>query len=61
MTLNIWNVLAKLEDRSKLERSEKVVVSREEMMLAISMDGVFLNFLKAMKAKGLETEVHRFS
>ena len=53
MTQNIWNVLAKLEDRSKLERSGKVVVSREEMMLAITYEtGLFFNiFLKAMKAK----------
>ena len=53
MTLNIWNVLAKLEERSKLERSGKVVVSRQEMMLAITYEtGLFFNiFLKAMKAK----------
>lgn len=53
MILNIWNVLAKLEDRSKLERSGKVVVAREEMMLAITYEtGLFFNiFLKAMKAK----------
>src|SRR5919112_4562401 len=38
---------------SKLERSGKVVVSRQEMMLAITYEtGLFFNiFLKAMKAK----------
>ena len=53
MTLNIWNVLAKLEERSKLERQGKIGVSREEMMLAITYEtGLFFNiFLKAMKAK----------
>jgi caffeoyl-CoA O-methyltransferase len=53
MTLNIWRVIAKLEERSKLERSGKVVVGRQQMMLAITYEtGLFFNiFLKAMKAK----------
>src|ERR687895_1315474 len=53
MALNIWGVLAKLEKRSRLERTGKVDVSRQNMMLAITYDtGLFFNiFLKAMKAK----------
>jgi caffeoyl-CoA O-methyltransferase len=53
MNLNIWNVLAKLEEKSKLERSGKMVLPREEMMLAITYEtGLFFNILlKVMKAK----------
>jgi caffeoyl-CoA O-methyltransferase len=53
MTSNLWNVLARLEKRSKLERSGRVSISRKSMMLAITYEtGLFFNILlKAMSAK----------
>lgn len=53
MDSNLWRVLSKLEERSKLERSGKVFVRRQNMMLAITYEtGLFFNILlKAMKAK----------
>src|ERR671910_2597082 len=53
MDSNLWRVLSKLEERSKLERSGKVSVLRQNMMLAITYEtGLFFNILlKAMKAK----------
>jgi caffeoyl-CoA O-methyltransferase len=53
MDSNLWRVLFKLEKRSKLERSGKVSVPRQNMMLAITYEtGLFFNILlKAMKAK----------
>ena len=53
MRENIRSVLKKLEERSKLEKSEKIQVSHDERMLAISSEtGEFFNILlKAIKAK----------
>jgi caffeoyl-CoA O-methyltransferase len=53
MASNLWNVLARLEKRSKLERSGRVSMSRKSMMLAITYEtGLFFNILlKAMSAK----------
>jgi len=53
MRENIRSVLKKLEERAKLEKSEKIQVSHDERMLAISSEtGEFFNILlKAMKAK----------
>jgi caffeoyl-CoA O-methyltransferase len=53
MVSRLWNVLAQLEKRSKLERSGKVSISRKSMMLAITYEtGLFFNILlKAMNAK----------
>jgi hypothetical protein len=53
MVSNLWNVLARLEKRSKLERSGRVSISRKGMMLAITYEtGLFFNILlKAMSAK----------
>ena len=53
MDSNLWRVLSNLEERSKLERSGKVSVLRQNMMLAITYEtGLFFNILlKAMKAK----------
>ena len=53
MDSNLWRVLSNLEQRSKLERSGKVSVLRQNMMLAITYEtGLFFNILlKAMKAK----------
>jgi caffeoyl-CoA O-methyltransferase len=53
MDSNLWRVLNRLEERSKLERSGKVSVLRRNMMLAITYEtGLFFNILlKAMKAK----------
>ncbi len=53
MRENIRSVLKKLEERAELEKSEKIQVSHDERMLAISSEtGEFFNILlKAMKAK----------
>lgn len=53
MVSNLWRVLSKLEKRSKLEKSGKVSVSRQSMMLAITYEtGLFFNILlKAMNAQ----------
>jgi predicted O-methyltransferase YrrM len=53
MDSNLWRVLFRLEERSKLERLGKVSVPRQNMMLAITYEtGLFFNILlKAMKAK----------
>jgi len=53
MRENIRSVLKKLEKRAELEKSEKIQVSHDERMLAISSEtGEFFNILlKAMKAK----------
>jgi predicted O-methyltransferase YrrM len=53
MDSNLWRILSNLEERSKLERSGKVSVLRQNMMLAITYEtGLFFNILlKAMKAK----------
>jgi caffeoyl-CoA O-methyltransferase len=53
MVSNLWKVLARLEKRSKLERSGRASVSRTSMMLAITYEtGLFFNILlKAMSAK----------
>jgi len=53
MRKNIRSVLKKLEKRAELEKSEKIQVSHDERMLAISSEtGEFFNILlKAMKAK----------
>ncbi len=53
MRENIRSVLKKLEERSKLEKSEKIQASHDERMLAISSEtGEFFNILlKAIKAK----------
>jgi caffeoyl-CoA O-methyltransferase len=53
MVSNLWNVIARLEKRSKLERSGRVSTSRKSMMLAITYEtGLFFNILlKAMSAK----------
>jgi len=53
MRENIRSVLKKLKERAELEKSEKVKVSHDERMLAISSEtGEFFNILlKAMKAK----------
>ncbi|KAG2477010.1 MAG: O-methyltransferase family 3 [Nitrosopumilales archaeon] len=53
MRENIRSVLKKLEKRAELEKSEKIQVSHDERMLAISSEtGEFFNILlKAIKAK----------
>ena len=53
MRENIRSVLKKLEERSELEKSEKIQVNHDERMLTISNEtGEFFNILlKAMKAK----------
>jgi caffeoyl-CoA O-methyltransferase len=53
MVSNLWNVLARLDKRSKLERSGRVSISGNSMMLAITYEtGLFFNILlKAMSAK----------
>jgi len=53
MRENIRSVLKKLKERAELEKSEKIQVSHDERMLAISSEtGEFFNILlKAMKAK----------
>ena len=53
MRENIRSVLKKLEERSELEKSEKIQVNHDERMLTISnKTGEFFNILlKAMKAK----------
>jgi len=53
MRENIRSVLKKLEERAELEKSEKIQVSHDERMLAISNEtGEFFNILlKAMNAK----------
>jgi len=53
MRENIRSVLKKLEKRAELEKSEKIQVSHDERMLAISSEtGEFFNILlRAMKAK----------
>ena len=53
MRENIRSVLKKLEERSELEKSEKIQVNHDERMLTISNEtGKFFNILlKAMKAK----------
>jgi caffeoyl-CoA O-methyltransferase len=53
MVSNLWNVLARLDKRSKLERSGRVSISGNSMMLAITYEtGLFFNILlKAMGAK----------
>ncbi|GFN39901.1 MAG: O-methyltransferase family 3, partial [Marine Group I thaumarchaeote] len=53
MRENIGSVLKKLKERSELEKSEKIQVSHDERMLAISNEtGEFFNILlKAIKAK----------
>ena len=53
MRENIRSVLKKLEKRAELEKSEKIQVSHDERMLAISSEtGKFFNILlKAIKAK----------
>jgi len=53
MRENIRSVLKKLEEQAELEKSEKIQISHDERMLAISNEtGEFFNILlKAMKAK----------
>jgi len=53
MRENIRSVLKKLEKQAELEKSEKIQVTHDERMLAISSEtGEFFNILlKAMKAK----------
>ncbi len=53
MASSIWRVLYRLEERSKLEKSGKVSVSRRGMMLAITYEtGLFFNILlRAMNAQ----------
>jgi caffeoyl-CoA O-methyltransferase len=53
MASNLWNVLARLEKRSKLQRSGRVSIPRKSMMLAITYEtGLFFNILlKAMSAR----------
>lgn len=53
MNEHILTVLKKLENRSRLEETDQVMVNHEDRMLAITEDtGQFYNlFLKAIKAK----------